>query len=190
MSEMRYSRLQHWSEELDAWAWEVTGENPSKLIDALRTRLEEAEREIFAVTGGKVGLMDGVWCALDKIKRLETENAALRTRLAEMTKAEKELSDAYLRIRQLVGAWNTKPGGVDRFEVTENAIKALRTQLEEMKSILRQLEWSHMHDYSTGWPSCPVCKGIKPGHGADAQGNLPTNSGHHQDCKLAKILNN
>ena len=39
--------------------------------------------------------------------------------------AEKEISDAYLRIRKLVGAWDTKEGGVDRYEITEAAIKKL-----------------------------------------------------------------
>lgn len=39
--------------------------------------------------------------------------------------AEKEISDAYLRIRKLVGAWDTQKGGADRFEVTESAIRKL-----------------------------------------------------------------
>lgn len=49
----------------------------------------------------------------------------LKKQLDECRKSEKELSDAYLRIRNLVGAWNTVHGGIDRFEVTENKIKML-----------------------------------------------------------------
>lgn len=38
---------------------------------------------------------------------------------------EKLIGEAYLRIRKLVGAWDTCFGGFDRFEVTENKIKEL-----------------------------------------------------------------
>ena len=67
-------------------------------------------------------------------------------------------------------------------------IDSLCTKLEAAESILRKLEWNSTYDYSAPWPCCPVCKGIKPGHGADAQGNLPASSGHHQDCRLAKAI--
>ena len=53
--------------------------------------------------------------------------------------AEKEISDAYLRIRKLVGAWDTQEGGVDRFEVTESAIKKL----------VAFWEWSRVDDMMT-----------------------------------------
>lgn len=50
--------------------------------------------------------------------------------------------------------------------------------------VLLQLEWSGIYSYCTGWPCCPVCKGIRPGFGYDEYGNKPLNSGHHVDCKL------
>ena len=53
--------------------------------------------------------------------------------------AEKEISDAYLRIRKLVGAWDTQEGGVDRFEVTESIIKKL----------VAFWEWSRLADKMT-----------------------------------------
>lgn len=53
--------------------------------------------------------------------------------------AEREISDAYLRIRQLVGAWDTQEGGSDRFEVTELAIKKL----------VAFWEWSRLADKMT-----------------------------------------
>jgi hypothetical protein len=49
--------------------------------------------------------------------------------LEELRKAEKLVSDAYLRIRELVGSWRTKPGGTDRFELTEQIIKDLQARL-------------------------------------------------------------
>lgn len=55
-------------------------------------------------------------------------------RIAELTKAEKELSDAYLRIRELVGAWDTNHGGENRFEVTENKIKELEAENIRLKN--------------------------------------------------------
>jgi chromosome segregation ATPase len=44
-------------------------------------------------------------------------------------KSEKELSDAHLRIRERVEAWDTKPGGEDRFEVTEKCIDSMKADL-------------------------------------------------------------
>lgn len=54
--------------------------------------------------------------------------------------------------------------------------------------ILRKLEWSKTYSYCTGWPSCPICQGIKPGHGADGDGNLPINSGHRDGCELKEAI--
>jgi len=54
--------------------------------------------------------------------------------------------------------------------------------------ILRQLEWSGRYSYCTGWPCCPVCKGIKPGHGIDPVLGTPDNTGHRKDCDLAIVL--
>lgn len=61
-------------------------------------------------------------------KSLETQAITIESLQKELDKfkrSEKELSDAYLRIRELLGAWDTKWGGSDRFEVTENKIKSL-----------------------------------------------------------------
>ena len=53
--------------------------------------------------------------------------------------AEKEISDAYLRIRKLVSAWDTQEGGMDRYEVTESAIRKL----------VAFWEWSRLADKMT-----------------------------------------
>jgi len=55
-------------------------------------------------------------------------------------------------------------------------------------AVLRGLEWSATYSYCTGWPCCPVCGGIKPGHGADSHGELPNNQGHRDECKLASAI--
>lgn len=54
------------------------------------------------------------------------------------------------------------------------------------ESVLRELEWSGLPP--GGWPCCPVCGGIKPGHGSDERGELPTNQGHRKDCRLAAAI--
>ena len=61
-------------------------------------------------------------------------------------------------------------------------------KLKPEVSILRGLEWSASYSRCTGWPCCPVCGGIKPGHGADEQGYLPNNQGHRDGCKLAAAI--
>ena len=48
--------------------------------------------------------------------------------------------------------------------------------------LLTRLEWSGTYSYCTGYPCCPICKGIKPGHGADQQGNMPLHKGHDKGC--------
>lgn len=55
-------------------------------------------------------------------------------------------------------------------------------------SLLKQLEWVGTYSYCTGWPCCPSCHGIKPGHGRDAEGNLPYNQGHKKGCLLKETL--
>ena len=57
---------------------------------------------------------------------------AAEAELSTLRAAEKELSDAYLRIREKLGAWNTTHGGADRFAVTEAAVDALRAQNERL----------------------------------------------------------
>lgn len=56
------------------------------------------------------------------------------------------------------------------------------------KEVLKELEWSASYSPCTGWPCCPICKGIKPGHGADEKGDLPLNQGHRKDCRLAMAI--
>ena len=65
----------------------------------------------------------------EKIKGLEDK-------LDEFRKSERALSEAYIRIRSLVGAWNTRPGGTDRFEVTENKIKSILERAKELEALV------------------------------------------------------
>jgi hypothetical protein len=54
--------------------------------------------------------------------------------------------------------------------------------------VLRRLEWSGRYSYCTGWPCCPVCKGIQPGYGKDDRGIPPDNTGHRGSCDLAEAI--
>lgn len=60
--------------------------------------------------------------------------------------------------------------------------------MDKATAVLKRLEWSASYSYCTGWPACPICKGIKPGHGADERGSLPLNQGHRPGCALADAL--
>jgi hypothetical protein len=79
------------------------------------------------------------------IREAIAEVQRLREELSTFRKSEKELSDAYLRIRELVGAWDTKPGGEDRFEVTEAAVKRLREENETLLCSCGELEEESKH---------------------------------------------
>lgn len=71
---------------------------------------------------------------LQKYNELEKDYLNLR-------KAEKKLSDAYLRIRRLIGAYNTLTGGTNRFEVTEKRINELLDKeglLDEFKQFTQK----------------------------------------------------
>lgn len=57
-----------------------------------------------------------------------------------------------------------------------------------IRRVLRKLEWSGNYSYCTGWPCCPICKGIKQGFGRDEHGNIPDNSGHHEECELKNAI--
>ena len=70
---------------------------------------------------------------------------ALKAERDEAMRAAKEVSDAYLRVRKLLGAWDTQPGGADRFEVTERAITKLlgrvaKAEPAESERDMRKLE--------------------------------------------------
>lgn len=70
---------------------------------------------------------------LKAYEELKEENKRLK-------EAEKELSDAYLRIRELVGAWDTNKGGENRFKVTEDKIKRLKESRLTESEILDVLD--------------------------------------------------
>jgi hypothetical protein len=53
--------------------------------------------------------------------------------------------------------------------------------------LLKRLEWCKTYSYCTGWPCCPICGGIKPGHGK-YNGTYPDNSGHREDCQLNNVI--
>jgi len=89
---------------------------------------------------GEVGKDDdGEFYAVEDVDKEIEKWRIVEKELSDWRVAEKKTSDAYLRIRKLVGAWDTKSGGVDRFEVTEAAIKKL----------VDFWEWSRLADKMT-----------------------------------------
>jgi hypothetical protein len=65
----------------------------------------------------------------------------LEKELAEALEAEKEVSNAYLRVRALLKAYDTNHGGENRFEVTENCIKELQQQLSLAQQDSKMFDW-------------------------------------------------
>lgn len=59
-----------------------------------------------------------------------------RTVMQQLRKAHRELHEAYMRIRALVGAWDTNHGGENRFAVTEAKVK----ELLDIKSMYEELQ--------------------------------------------------
>lgn len=115
-------------------------------FDDDNTILQDSNESYFTIEGsGRIDILaaiandharlEGLVAGLDaslsiaraKEERLEKELEALR-------ESEKELSDSYLRIRSLVGAWNTSNGGADRFEITEGKIKQLLADLSSLRA--------------------------------------------------------
>lgn len=60
--------------------------------------------------------------------------------------------------------------------------------MSKATEVLKRLEWSGRYSYCTGWPCCPMCHGVQPGHGKDEFGIPPDNSGHRADCGLVAAL--
>lgn len=75
----------------------------------------------------------------DSMKNLGEQIISLSQNLEQFKKSEKELSEAYLRIRTLVNAFDTNKGGENRFEITENKIKDLKQKLEKAVEALRYI---------------------------------------------------
>lgn len=90
----------------------------SDLIQKQPKRAPMKIKEIRLSMRGSDGKMDLEQERLKHFSRVESELAITRM-------AEKLTSDAYLRIRKLVNAFDTQDGGTDRFEVTEKKIQEL-----------------------------------------------------------------
>lgn len=107
----------------------------------MRERCEKEAREIISHWDEKFGIVGvGTKLTSRQIKWIEdlitTALLKREKEIEELKQSEEDLSDAYLRIRRLLGAWNTKHGGVDRFEVTENKIKDLQEKLKIAREVL------------------------------------------------------
>lgn len=106
-----------WASEL----WERIEKVVTSRENVYLTRLREVEAERDRLGKCNAALIN---------QGIAEENQSLRSQLAtlestnqQLRESEKKLSDAYLRIRALVNAWDTSYGGDNRFEVTEEKIK-------------------------------------------------------------------
>ena len=79
----------------------------------------------------------GKYSVVGRIKQLEIK---LTTENTELKAINKKMSDSYMCIRALVGAWDTKSGGIDLYDVTENCIKDLKAKLEEANKEIEKLK--------------------------------------------------
>jgi hypothetical protein len=61
-------------------------------------------------------------------------------RLSDYIESEEELSDAYLRIRAKLDAWDTKHAGADRFDVTEKALDDVIAERDAALARVEELE--------------------------------------------------
>ncbi len=112
--------------------------------DAARAGLAKAVELLttYRTMGMPYGYTHDEWNALNQrvvaVLADPTASAALdevlelRRRVAEFQQAERETSDAYLRIRMLLkdyGSLDTQPGGGDRYMKTESTVRLLIQQL-------------------------------------------------------------
>lgn len=108
------------------------------LIDSLRhtearvSELESAERDLRQEESSQA----------NEIEFLQSRVSELEAERDRFKEADKSTSDAYLRIRALLGAWDTNKGGENRFEVTEQAIVALKDRITELEAELSKRQMS------------------------------------------------
>ncbi len=128
-------------------------------LDEARTQIEQLKSDRDAAATDAV---DG-WSA-------KVEN--LTKYVAELETSEKNISNAYLRVRALLGAFDTQPGGSDRFEVTENAIRALQFDLTSSRAAVenlnREIKWKD--EYIAALKARKVK--LPPRQGPDEYGNF------------------
>lgn len=83
---------------------------------------------------------------LEECEARGKEIAKLKKQVTRFINSEKQISDAYLRIRTLVDAWDTNEGGENRFEVTENKIKDLKKQVDKLSGSYGWVSYEKMAD--------------------------------------------
>lgn len=101
--------------------------------DAMRFGDPDIQRYLLALAADVDHLLRAHAEEASYLRQDRDEVVRQRTQLAEevapLKTAEREISDAYLRVRKLLNAYDTKPGGTDRFEVTERCIETLKADL-------------------------------------------------------------
>jgi hypothetical protein len=103
----------------------------------LELELNAAKAENALLTARMAKIKDELTAAwMCGFHKRDDEVARLTKERDEAKKSERETSDAYLRIRELVKAFDTNYAGENRFEVTENKVMELRAKLAEAENEL------------------------------------------------------
>jgi len=101
----------------------------------------------------------------------EMRVAMMYEELTELRKSEKTISDAYLRIRDMLGAYNTNHGGEDRFKVTEKRV----SDLLELKARYDELIITVGNAYENETRNQTALRYIVQAELGDAQGREASN---------------
>ncbi len=127
--------------QTERWEKEKLIKQNQELLERVQMaedRLESANYYIDSGLYQSESFVEGFVEGLEKrIASQQAEITRLQEQNNDLKKSEKELSDAYLRIRELVGAWDTNHGGENRFELTEKKIADLQERLEQSGKLLK-----------------------------------------------------
>jgi len=99
---------------------------------AERDALNEMLRTVSAIIS--TNPYDGAQHVVHDVEKYAAEKLSMERELSALKVAEKNVSDAYLRVRELLGAWDTNHGGENRFEVTEQKIVVLKAKCAELEN--------------------------------------------------------
>lgn len=118
-----------------------------------------------------IDLMDTIEAQQQEIERLNTNSKSLECCMDIMARKDKEIEQLKVLLKcSQIETGMLKMDGLHYAEFRENkAIQTLLNKIEQLKKMLRQLEWITEDE---GSEYCPVCKGQI----------------HEENCELAVLL--
>lgn len=82
---------------------------------------------------------EGAWVTFAEVREQAETIQTLQQEIVDWRKVEHEIGEAYMRIRTILDAFNTKPGGTDRYEVTEARARAAVEQNRQLSGTIQTL---------------------------------------------------